>query len=153
MGPGLTLCVRGCAAILDTGTSLITGPTEEIRALHAAIGDIPCWLGSTSSCARKSQSSPQSPSFLGVWFNLTAQDYVIQTTRNGVRLCLSGFQALDVPPPAGPFWILGDVFLGTYVAVFDRGDTKSGARVGLARARTRPAALGLGETAQTQFPG
>nr|XP_015296839.2 napsin-A isoform X1 [Macaca fascicularis] len=187
VGPGLTLCVRGCAAILDTGTSLITGPTEEIRALHAAIGGYPLLAGEVLNTeitpwhwrategieqSRNLSSSlvplllqyiilcseiPKLPavSFLlgGVWFNLTAQDYVIQTTRNGVRLCLSGFQALDVPPPAGPFWILGDVFLGTYVAVFDRGDTKSGARVGLARAHTRRAALGLGETAQAQFPG
>nr|XP_007995833.2 napsin-A [Chlorocebus sabaeus] len=154
VGPGLTLCVRGCAAILDTGTSLITGPTEEIRALHAAIGGYPLLAGEYIILCSEIPKLP-AVSFLlgGVWFNLTAQDYVIQTTRNGVRLCLSGFQALDVPPPAGPFWILGDVFLGTYVAVFDRGDTKSGARVGLARARTRPAALGLGETAQTQFPG
>ncbi|XP_045236268.2 napsin-A isoform X4 [Macaca fascicularis] len=140
VGPGLTLCVRGCAAILDTGTSLITGPTEEIRALHAAIGGYPLLAGEYIILCSEIPKLP-AVSFLlgGVWFNLTAQDYVIQ--------------ALDVPPPAGPFWILGDVFLGTYVAVFDRGDTKSGARVGLARARTRRAALGLGETAQAQFPG
>ncbi|KAL4666589.1 hypothetical protein H8959_005278 [Pygathrix nigripes] len=126
VGPGLTLCVRGCAAILDTGTSLITGPTEEIRALHAAIGGYPLLAGEYIILCSEIPKLP-AVSFLlgGVWFNLTAQDYVIQTTRNGVRLCLSGFQALDVPPPAGPFWILGDVFLGTYVAVFDRGDTKS----------------------------
>nr|XP_028695277.1 napsin-A isoform X2 [Macaca mulatta]XP_045236268.1 napsin-A isoform X4 [Macaca fascicularis] len=140
VGPGLTLCVRGCAAILDTGTSLITGPTEEIRALHAAIGGYPLLAGEYIILCSEIPKLP-AVSFLlgGVWFNLTAQDYVIQ--------------ALDVPPPAGPFWILGDVFLGTYVAVFDRGDTKSGARVGLARAHTRRAALGLGETAQAQFPG
>nr|XP_010349415.2 napsin-A isoform X1 [Saimiri boliviensis boliviensis] len=160
VGSGLTLCARGCAAILDTGTSLITGPTEEIQALNTAIGGFPLLAGEFLFSPKYiilCSEIPKLPavSFLlgGVWFNLTAQDYVIQTTRNGVRLCLSGFQALDVPPPAGPFWILGDVFLGTYVAVFDRGDRKSSARVGLARAHKGEADLGGGETAQAQFPG
>ncbi|XP_007531394.2 napsin-A-like isoform X1 [Erinaceus europaeus] len=150
-GPGLTFCPHGCAAILDTGTSLITGPSEDIRALNRALGGIPLLAGEyLIECS----SVPKLPtvSFLlgGTWFNLTAQDYVIQIVRGGVRLCVSGFLALDVPPPAGPLWILGDVFLGAYVAVFDRGDPRGGARVGLARARARGAG---GGSAQAQFPG
>uniref|UniRef100_A0A8D0MST6 Peptidase A1 domain-containing protein n=1 Tax=Sus scrofa TaxID=9823 RepID=A0A8D0MST6_PIG len=121
VGTGLTLCAQGCAAILDTGTSLITGPTEEIQALQAAIGGIPLLMG--------------------------------EITRGGASLCLSGFQALDMPPPTGPLWILGDVFLGSYVAVFDRGDRKSDARVGLARARARGVGQRRGGFAQAQFSG
>ncbi|KAI4558300.1 hypothetical protein MJT46_012942 [Ovis ammon polii x Ovis aries] len=138
VGTGLTLCARGCAAILDTGTSLITGPTEEIRALQKAIGAVPLLMGEYYiKCSKIPTLPPVSFLLGGVWFNLTAQDYVIQITRSGFSVCLSGFMALDVPPPSGPFWILGDVFLGSYVAVFDRGDRKSGAQVGLARARPR----------------
>ncbi|XP_058136663.1 napsin-A isoform X2 [Dasypus novemcinctus] len=151
---GLTLCARGCAAILDTGTSLITGPREEIRALHVAIGGLPLLAGEYLIRCSKIPELP-TISFLlgGVWFNLTAQDYVIQIARGGSRLCLSGFKALDVPPPAGPLWILGDVFLGAHVAVFDRGDQNTGPRVGLARARPRGAGRRGGGPAQAQFSG
>lgn len=91
----------------------------------------------------------------GVWFNLTAQDYVIQFAQGDDPFCLSGFRGLDSISPPEPVWILGDVFLGAYVAVFDRGDMKSGPRVGLARARPRSRQTDLGgrETAQAQYDG
>ncbi|KAF3814881.1 napsin-A [Mirounga leonina] len=151
---GLTLCAQGCAAILDTGTSLITGPTEEIQALHAAIGGLSLLLGEyLIQCSKIPTLPPISFLLGGVWFNLTAQDYVIQIARGGVRLCFSGFQALDIPPPAGPLWILGDVFLRSYVAVFDRGNLTGGARVGLARARSRGAGPQGGGPTRAQFSG
>ncbi|XP_022379895.1 napsin-A [Enhydra lutris kenyoni] len=154
VGTGLTLCAQGCAAILDTGTSLITGPTEEIQALHAAIGGVSLLLGEyLIQCSKIPTLPPVSFLLGGVWFNLTAQDYVIQIARGGVRLCLSGFQALDMPPPAEPLWILGDVFLRTYVAVFDRGNLRGGARVGLARARSREAGPQRGGSARAQGTG
>uniref|UniRef100_G3SNC0 Napsin A aspartic peptidase n=1 Tax=Loxodonta africana TaxID=9785 RepID=G3SNC0_LOXAF len=105
VGTGLNLCAQGCAAILDTGTSLITGPAEEIQALNSAIGGVALltgqnWLGCWS---------------LGFHFHpmhlmcsttsLSGEACVLFYTRFGIRLCLSGFQALDVPPPMGPFWI------------------------------------------------
>ncbi|XP_025222912.1 napsin-A-like [Theropithecus gelada] len=156
VGSGLTLCARGCAAILDTGTPVIIGPTEEIRALHEAIGGIPLLAGEyIIPCSEIPKLPTVSLLIGGVWFNLTAQDYVIQFAQGDVRLCLSGFRALDIALPPVPVWILGDVFLGAYVAVFDRGDMKSGARVGLARARprSRQADLGRRETAQAQYRG
>ncbi|XP_064150131.1 napsin-A [Loxodonta africana] len=154
VGTGLNLCAQGCAAILDTGTSLITGPAEEIQALNSAIGGVALLTGQyLIDCSKIPTLPPVSLLLGGVWFNLTAQDYVVQIARFGVRLCLSGFQALDVPPPMGPFWILGDVFLGSHVAVFDRGENEGSARVGLARARPRGAGRRGGRPAQAQFSG
>lgn len=149
---GLTVCAHGCSAILDTGTSLITGPSEEIRALNMAIGAFPFLAGQyLIQCSKIPELPLVSFSLGGVWFNLTGQEYVIKILRSDVGLCLSGFQALDIPKPAGPFWILGDVFLGSYVAVFDRGDQSSGARVGLARARSRATGQGGGVAAQAHL--
>ena len=67
-------------------------------------------------------------------FELEPEDYVFQVEAFGKAACLLGVSAMDMPPPAGPLWIMGDVFLSKYFTVFDAGRS----RIGFARAAAEP---------------
>nr|ACO83090.1 cathepsin D preproprotein (predicted) [Dasypus novemcinctus] len=131
VGDGLTLCKQGCEAIVDTGTSLMVGPVAEVRELQKAIGAVPLIQGEYMISCEKVASLPPITLMLGNrGYRLSGEDYTLKVSQGGQTVCLSGFMGMDIPPPGGPLWILGDIFIGRFYTVFDR-DLN---RVGFAKA-------------------
>ncbi len=115
-------------AAIDTGTSLIAMPKAEAQRLNEIIGAKRTPLGQYFVECDKIPEMPElTLTFAGTPFVLSPEDYVLQVQGQ----CLSSFIGLDIPPPAGPLWIVGDAFLRRYMTVYDLGNN----RVGFAQSR------------------
>ncbi|NP_001290503.1 chymosin precursor [Camelus dromedarius] len=116
-------CVGGCQAILDTGTSVLFGPSSDILKIQMAIGATENRYGEFDVNCGNLRSMPT------VVFEINGRDYPLSPsayTSKDQGFCTSGFQGDN----NSELWILGDVFIREYYSVFDRANN----RVGLAKA-------------------
>jgi saccharopepsin len=106
-------------AIIDSGTSLLAGPTASVAALAKQVGATSI-MGKeyVVDCSKKSSLPELKVTLGGKDFTLTADDYVLEVSGQ----CLFAFTGIDVPAPRGPLWIMGDIFMRKYYCVFDYGN-------------------------------
>jgi hypothetical protein len=111
-------------AIVDTGTSIMTGPSEQVRAIAESLNAKEIIEG--EFFVKCDVTDDIVFTINGNDYTLTPEDYLIPDG----DMCLLGLMAMDIPEPTGPLWILGDVFIRKYYSVFDVANE----RVGLALA-------------------
>merc|ERR1719313_3155700 len=122
----LGLCVnKPCEAVLDTGSSMITGPSNLVSAIDKQ-------LGMAKDCSNLDDLPDISLVVHGNSLTLSASDYTAYqagpTLPDGTLTgnCSLAFQALDVPPPKGPLFILGCPLLRRYLTAYDRENMRVG---------------------------
>jgi hypothetical protein len=102
-------------AIIDSGTSLIAGPPQDITDLMATLGAQPTQGVYAASC---SQIEDKVITFLlqGKPFALSGSDIVVQRQGN---TCILGFMGTKALEGVHGQWILGDVFMRKWYVKFD----------------------------------
>jgi len=108
-------------AIVDSGTSLMAGPTSDVKAIASAL--------SLTSVLGKEYMVDCSKQYT-ITYTLNGKDFVLDQNdmiiQNSGGQCLFGMMGIDVPAPRGPLWILGDVFMRKYYVKFDVGEKRMG---------------------------
>jgi len=102
-------------AIIDTGTSLIVGPSAWINEITAA-------LPQNIQCNETSTYPDVVFTMAGVQYTLPASYYVL----NEMGECLLGIMSMDLPASFGNTIILGDVFIRAFYTHFDYGNSRVG---------------------------
>ena len=108
-----------CKAVIDTGTTLFTGPSQDLKILLEKIGvNINC---------NGLENAPKITFVLnGDKYIIEKDEYILKEEIEGKNECSSLMMPMDVEEPHGPVWIFGVVFMRKYYTVFDRDNDRVG---------------------------
>jgi hypothetical protein len=117
-------------AIVDSGTSLIAVPSKDIKEIAELVGATRVSIIPPLNKEYKIDCDASAPAIDvtlgGKVYSLTKDQYTIKSCSGGQCTCLFGFTGLDVPAPAGPLVILGDVFMRAHYVKFDVDNVRLG---------------------------
>jgi saccharopepsin len=108
--------LENTGAAIDTGTSLIALPSDIAEIINTQIGAKKSWTGQYTLDCSKVPGLPALTFYFGDQaFEIESTDYVL----NAGGSCISAFTPMDIPPPLGPIWIIGDSFLRKWYTIYD----------------------------------
>ncbi|XP_065793136.1 pregnancy-associated glycoprotein 1-like [Muntiacus reevesi] len=116
-------CSCGRHAIVDTGTSLILGPTMLVNNIQKLIGATPWASKHCVSCFAVITLPSLIFTINGIKYPGPARAYILKDSRGH---CFSTFQGGTEEDNNSETWILGDVFLWLYFSVYDQGNDRIG---------------------------
>eukprot|EP00747_Dinoflagellata_sp_TGD_P020818 gnl/TRDRNA2_/TRDRNA2_128074_c0_seq1.p1 gnl/TRDRNA2_/TRDRNA2_128074_c0~~gnl/TRDRNA2_/TRDRNA2_128074_c0_seq1.p1 ORF type:complete len:349 (-),score=86.60 gnl/TRDRNA2_/TRDRNA2_128074_c0_seq1:10-984(-) len=123
---------RGCAAIIDSGTSLLAAPSFALEAMSKQVGEI------MEDCSNMHSLPTLRFDLGGNIFELPPHAYVMRTKGSEKEIdsmwdilafkpkekradtCMPAFMKLDMMSQLGPVWILGMPFFRYYSTSFNR---------------------------------
>ncbi|XP_039987927.1 gastricsin-like [Xiphias gladius] len=124
-GSETNFCAQGCQAVVDTGTSMLTAPSQILGYIMQAIGAEEDQYGMYMvDCSQVNNLPTLIFVINGVSLPLPPYAYIGQ---HGDQYCVVNITPTYLPSDDGqPMWILGDVFLREYYSIFDRTNNRVG---------------------------
>ncbi|CAD2086160.1 plasmepsin VI, putative [Plasmodium vinckei brucechwatti] len=110
---------KKCRAAIDTGSSLLTGPSSLMQPLIENINlEKDCSNISSLPIISFVLKNVEGKT---VTLDFTPDDYILQENNeeDNSSQCVIGLMSLDIPPPRGPIFIFGNVFIRKYYTIFD----------------------------------